>query len=416
MPNPNKASLSRGIAVGNRLEPVRVLVVHNAYQQRGGEDRVVEDEVELLRSRGHEVRLFSKDNREIAASRPLPLFFNTLWSRRCLGEFRNDIQSFRPDIIHIHNTFPLISPSIYWGAVASIPIIQTLHNFRLLCIQAMFLRDDRICEDCLGKSPWRGVVRQCYRDSVAQSATAAAMLGLHRVLGTFHNKVARYIALSAFARDKFIQSGEFDADRLVVKPNFVDVESNDLPEVRSGGLFVGRISREKGIRVLAEAFAKLPNCELDVIGTGPEQQALEGYEKLRLLGWREKAFVLEKMRSARYLLLPSICYENFPRTVVEAFACGLPVIASRSGSMPEIIEEGRNGLLFAPGSADDLASKIVWAEANPDAMAAMGRNARASYEENYTASKNYDQLIQIYADAMAWSNGTRLTTPAMQQA
>ena len=407
--------MNRNSIISYGRELSRVLVVHNAYQQRGGEDRVVEDEIELLRNRGHEVQLFFKDNRSIASGNKIALFGDALWSRQSAAEIRAITQSFRPDVVHVHNTFPLISPSIYWAAGNAIPTIQTLHNFRLLCVQAMFLREDKICEDCLGKLPWRGVARKCYRDSLPQSTTAVAMIGLHRSIGTFRNKVTRYIALSEFAKSKFVESKQFALDQLVVKPNFVDIDPVTSTQARSGGLLVGRLSREKGIHVVAAAMGVLRKVEVDVIGTGSEQTILAGNSNIRLLGWREKAFIIDRMRAARYLILPSICYENFPRTLVEAFACGLPVIASRLGALPELIQEGYNGLLFTAGSADDLAKTMMWAEANPDAMAEMGRNARTTYESKYTADTNYTKLMQIYDNAIAVANPYSIKTPAPQR-
>ncbi len=390
--------------------PARVLVVHNEYQQKGGEDRVVEDEIELLRSQGHEVRLFSKNNKSISSINALSMFFGTIWSRKVETEIRDEIESFEPDVMHVHNTFPLISPSIYWAAARThVPVVQTLHNFRLLCVQAMFLRNDEICEDCLGKLPWRGVARQCYRGSAAQSATAIIMLGAHRAIATYRDKVTRFIALSEFAKSKFVASNQISSNQLVVKPNFVDIDFEPAFGNRVGGVVVGRLSREKGLHVLVAALAQLKQAKFEVIGSGPEQVLLENNAKISLLGWKPKEFLTDKMRAARYLLLPSICYENFPRTLVEAFACGLPVIASRLGALPEIIQEGRNGLLFDPGSAEDLARKIEWADNHPLEMAEMGRNARETYENKYTAKQNYRQLVQIYHEAIAASN--RATHP-----
>lgn len=391
-------------------------MVHNEYQQKGGEDRVVEDEIELLRRHGHKVRLFSKSNKSINSTNALNLFFNTVWSRRVESEIRNEIAAFDPDVMHVHNTFPLISPSIYWVASrANVPVVQTLHNFRLLCVQAMFLRNDQICEDCLGRIPWRGVARQCYRNSIAQSATATAMLGVHRGISTYRDKIARFVALSEFAKSKFVESRQLKPDQLRVKPNFVDIEFKPALEDRKGGVFVGRLSREKGLHVLASAIEQLKQAAVDVIGTGPEQSILENNLKLSSLGWKPKDFITDKMRAARYLIMPSICYENFPRTLVEAFACGLPVIASRLGALPEIVQEGHNGLLFDPGSAKDLASKMAWADSHPSEMAEMGRNARAAYESKYTAQQNYRQLMQIYDEAIAIARQTTILTPAPQQ-
>lgn len=379
---------------------MRVLIAHNAYQQRGGEDSVVEAEVDLLRRHGHTVQLYSRHNDEIDALPRASLARQTFWSSRTVEEVSGLIQSFRPDVIHVHNTFPLISPALYWAAFrAGVPVVQTLHNFRLLCPQAMFLRAERVCEDCLGHLPWRGVARRCYRGSAAQTAVLAGMLAVHRGLGTWRNKVTRYIALNAFCRDKFIAGG-LPAARLSIKPNFVD-----MPPVaggpRRGGLFVGRLSPEKGLDVLLAALDRLAELSLPFIGSGLEQSRVGAHPSARMLGSKSQAAVLAAMREAAWLVMPSICYENFPRTLVEAFACGLPVIASRLGAMANLIEDGRTGLLFTPGDVADLARKMAWAEAHPDEMRAMGEHARREYEAKYTPEINYRQLLAIYAEAIS---------------
>lgn len=301
--------------------------------------------------------------------------------------------------MHVHNTFPLISPAVYWMAASKkIPVIQTLHNFRLLCPQAMFLLDGHVCEDCLGHSTWRAAVRGCYRGSKTQSAVLTGMLSLHRALGTYQRKITRYIALNEFCRSKFIEGG-LPARKIVVKPNFVDFDA-PREEGRSRFLFVGRLSSEKGIDVLARAAAKVPEVPILVAGTGPEAAALQATSSITMLGALGSEDVRRRMEAAVALVLPSIWYENFPRTLVEAFAAGLPVIASRLGALPELVEDGVTGLLFEPGNADQLASKLEWAQVNIDKMAEMGRRARARYEAEFTAERNYQQLMAIYQDAI----------------
>jgi len=379
---------------------MRILIVHNAYQQRGGEDSVVEAEVELLRAHRHTVELHQKDNAEIAGMSRWHLLTATIWSRRTVADMGSILGRARPDLIHVHNTFPLISPSLYWAAdQAGIPVVQTLHNFRLFCPQAMFLREETVCEDCLGHVPWRGVTRACYRGSVAQSAVLAGMVTTHRVLGTWRNKVTRYIALNEFCRRKFVEGG-LPAERVMVKPNFVDFAAPPAGE-RSDFLFVGRLSAEKGIRTLVDAALKIPEARFAVAGSGPEAGLLAAAANLRALGPLPSAAVRERMVAARVLVLPSIWYENFPRTLVEAFGCGLPVIASRIGALAELVEDGVTGLLFEPRNADDLASKLRWAHSHPAEMARMGRAARAHYETHFTAAGNYRQLMAIYDGAIA---------------
>ena len=378
----------------------RVLVVHNRYQLPGGEDAVVEAEIELLRRNGHAVETYLRDNHDLTAMKALEAFAHTLWSRRTWNDIARLTARFRPDVIHAHNTFALVSSSLYWAADRlGIPVVQTLHNFRLLCVQAMFLRDGRVCEDCLGRLPWRGVTRKCYRESGLQSAALAATLGVHRSLGTYRDKVARYIALTEFCREKFIAGG-LPASRVAVKPNFADIgRPADAP--RRGGLYVGRLAAEKGIDILMHALSELPSVSMDVIGDGPERDKVAAHPQLRLLGWLGSAEVYERMRAAAYLVMPSIWYENFPRTLIEAYANGLPLVASDLGALAELVDHGRTGLLFKPGAAHDLARHIAWAEAFPAKMRVMGENARATYEARFTADRNYAQLMAIYADAIA---------------
>ncbi|MBT9590476.1 MAG: glycosyltransferase family 4 protein [Thiobacillus sp.] len=379
---------------------IRILFVHNTYQHRGGEDSVVEAEIALLRSHGHAVETWFRSNDDVGSMPSLALARHTLWSPSTPHDLAELICRFQPDVIHAHNTFPLISPSLYWAAArADVPVVQTLHNFRLMCLNALFLRDGKVCEDCMGHLPWRGVARACYRGSRAASGVLAGMLALHRGLGTYRNKVARYIALNEFCRDKFIEGG-LPAERVVVKPNFVNFDSPE-PVSRSGLLFVGRLSVEKGVATLAEAMARLPDACLRVAGDGPEAGLLDGVAGVARLGSLSGEAVRLEMSRAAALVVPSIWYENFPRTIVEAFACGTPVIASRIGALAELVRDGETGLLFEPGNPRDLADKMAWALANPERMAAMGRTARAQYEAEFSAEVNYRRLMEIYAGVLA---------------
>lgn len=384
---------------------MRILIVHNAYRHRGGEDAVVEAEIALLRAHGHAVETYFRSNDDVSGMSSLALARQTLWSDRTPHDLAQLIRRFQPDVIHVHNTFPLVSPSLYWAAErAGVPVVQTLHNFRLMCLNALFLHEGRVCEDCMGQVPWRGVARACYRGSTAASAVLAGMLTLHRGLGTYRNKVARYIALNEFCRGKFIEGG-LPAERVVVKPNFVDF---DMPEpvARAGLLFVGRLSAEKGVATLAQAMTLLPDAKLRVAGDGPEAGLLNGVAGVTRLGSLPGEAVRQEMGRAAALVVPSIWYENFPRTIVESFASGLPVIASRIGALADIVTDGETGLLFEPGNARDLADKLAWALAHPEQMAAMGRRARAQYEAEFSAEVNYRQLMKIYREAGAASRGT----------
>lgn len=377
----------------------RILVVHNAYQQKGGEDSVVDSEIALLRAHGHDVLEYRRSNDDLKHMGRVPAAVQTLWSARTTAELTRLFEASRPEIMHVHNTFPLISPSLYWAAArARVPVVQTLHNYRLLCPQAMLLRDGRICEECIGGLPWQSVRHRCYRGSLAQSGALAGMLTLHRSLQTYRRKVGRYIALTEFGRQKFIEGG-LPAERIRVKPNFVESPATAPAVPRAGFLFVGRLSAEKGVAVLADALRMQPAIALEAVGAGPEQGLLALLANARLSGWQQADYIARQMQAARALVMPSICYEGFPRTIAEAFAAGLPVIASRLGAMATAIDDGRTGLLFEAGNAEDLAAKLRWAEDNPQAMTKMSRAARTEYEAHYTPEKNYDLLMDIYGEA-----------------
>lgn len=385
-------------AAGSQLP--RVLVAHNRYQQRGGEDAVVDSEIELLRRHGHAVHEYRRDNRELDAMPQAAAALQTMWSRRTVTDLDRLVHDFRPDLVHVHNTFPLISPSIYWAAARhGLPVVQTLHNFRLVCPQGLMLRDGAPCEDCVGQLPWRAVRHRCYRGSAAQSGVLATMIAGHRGLGTWSRKVTRYIALNEFCRDRFVAGG-LPASRLRVKPNFVDVAPPDGAP-RRGLLFVGRLAAEKGVQVLAAALRGAALAEpVLVAGSGPQETLLRGIEGVQLLGDLPPETVYRQMRAARALLLPSIWYENFPRTLVEAFGCGLPVIASRLGALASLVEDGHTGRLFAAGDAGALRAALQWAMANPQELARMGAAARARYERDLTGDANYRQLLALYREAI----------------
>jgi glycosyltransferase involved in cell wall biosynthesis len=378
---------------------VKIIVAHNSYQNKGGEDSVMEAELALLLERGHSVELFHRHNDAIHQMSGSSAALQAVWSMPVAKDFEALLRSFKPDVVHVHNTFPLISPAIYWVAGRlGVPIVQTLHNFRLLCPQAMFLRDGKVCEDCLGKVPWRGAAHGCYRNSKLQSTVLASMLTLHRALGTYHEKITRYIALNQFCRNKFIEGG-LPSERIVIKPNFVDFEA-PVSVARDGFLFVGRLSVEKGIDVLAQAAKASVNTRIRVAGTGPESRLLVSVPGITALGALSIDSVRSEMSQAMALVLPSIWYENFPRTLVEAYACGLPVIASRIGALADLVTDGVTGLLFDPGNPPELAKKLLWAQQHPAEMAQMGCKSRAKYEAEFTAERNYQQLMAIYADAI----------------
>jgi glycosyltransferase involved in cell wall biosynthesis len=387
---------------------VNVLVVHNHYQHAGGEDEVFRAETALLRRAGHDVTEYTRTNDEITLNGVISraqLAVGTVWSRREADAIRRSIRRVRPDVVHFHNTFPLISPAAYHACVAEgVPAVQTLHNYRLTCPAATHFRAGTVCTACADDGLRHSIRHGCYRGSRAASTAVATMLTLHRALGTWRNAVDAYVVLSAFARDRFVASG-LPSTKLFVKPNFLDPDPGEREQPGSGGLFVGRLWPEKGARTMVRAWRALaPLSSLTVIGDGPERQGLtieaSGLPSVQFVGRQSRANTLTAMKSARYLVFPSEWYEGLPMTIVEAFACGVPVIASRLGTMAEVVTDGETGLLFNPGDAPDLAAKLRWADGHPEAMQRMGRAARAQYEQKYTASANLEQMLRIYEAAI----------------
>ncbi len=385
------------------MTAMRILVAHNQYHYRGGEDTVVDAEVALLRQHGHEVEVYRRDNAELAAMSPPSAALSTLWSRRTLDDLAHLVDGFAPDLVHAHNTFPLISPSLHAGARRHrLPVIQTLHNFRLVCPQAMLVRRGRSCTDCVGRLPWPGVLHRCYRQSFMQTSTVAAMLVMHRLRRTWQRDVTRFIALNQMCRDIFTEGG-LPMDKLVIKPNFVVAHCTPDWEQRSGGVFIGRLAEEKGLDVLAQALQQLPGQRIAVYGKGPLQSMVMQSPGLDFRGFQTPEVLARRMHAAAYLVMPSTGVESFGLVAVEAFAAGTPVIASRQGGLLELIVHGKTGLLVEPGNASALAQAIRYAETHPEQMRAMGRAAWESYLANYTPERNYAQLMHIYQQAIAAS-------------
>lgn len=380
---------------------MRILVAHNQYHYRGGEDTVVDAEVALLRRHGHQVELYRRDNAELSRMSAPQTARDTLWSNRTLDDLDRVVERFAPDLLHAHNIFPLISPSLYAGARRHrLPVVQTLHNFRLVCPQAMLVRDGRSCTACIGHLPWRGMLHRCYRQSLVQTTAVAAMLVLHRLRRTWQRDVTRYIVLNQMCRDLFAEGG-LPMDKLVIKPNFVVAHGKPSWEQRSGGVFIGRLSDEKGLHVLAQAMQQLPGKRIAVYGKGPLQSLVMSAPGLDYRGFQTPDVLARRMHAAAYLVMPSTGVESFGLVAVEAFACGMPVIASRQGGMLELVVHGKTGLLVTPGDAQELAQAIDFAEKHPERMRAMGRAAWQAYLAHYTPERNYEQLLRIYQQAIA---------------
>lgn len=390
---------------------MKVVLVHNFYRQAGGEDVVFQSEKRLLEGAGHTVIPYVRSNMELkddSLVHRIGIVADMIWSQQARQSFAAILDAERPDLVHVHNTFLVISPSIYSAcSERGIPVVKTIHNFRLLCPGASFSRNGVICEECQDHSLFRSVLHGCYRHSRPATAAIALTLTTHRALGTWQRLVTRYIALTDFAKEKFVRAG-FPSDKFVVKPNFADPDPGERHGTGEFALFIGRIDQTKGSRVLLDAWQKLPvKYPLHVVGDGPDLPWLQA--RVRELRLSEVTFsgrlphseAVQAVKDSRFTLVPSTWYEGFPMCIVESFACGTPVLCSRLGGMSTIVDDHVNGLHFNPSDPQDLAKTVEWAWNHPLELAWMGRAARRKYENNYTAEKNYSQLMDIYGQAMA---------------
>jgi len=392
-----------------------ILVAHNFYKQLGGEDQCVAAEIAMLRAYGHRVTQYSVANDSIDTMSYLRCASRTIWSQQTFRELRRMFQMHRPQVAHFHNTFPLISPSAYYAAQAeNVCVVQTVHNFRLCCANGQLFRDGTICEDCLGRSvPWRGIVKKCYRNSRVASVGVVSMLATHRALGSWWRAVDLYIALTESSRRKLVEGG-LPASKIAVKPNFAYPDPGAGTGRGGYAIFVGRLSQEKGLQTLLSAWRLLEGIlPLKIAGGGPMaaavQEAASNNGAIQFLGPVSIDAVYALVGEATVLVLPSEWYEHFPRVVVEAFAKGTPIIASKLGAMAEIVDDGRTGLHFNPGDAADLAAKVRLLLAEPQRLARMRRAAREEFDESFTAEANHKRLMALYE--LALERRARLASP-----
>jgi len=388
---------------------MRVLLVHNYLRPPSGENTVFEQEKALLIAKGHQVITYSRQNCAIAKEafvKKLFLLPNSIWSIKSYREIKKIIKEFNPDVAHFHNTYPLISPSGYDACRHyQVPVVQTLHHFRLVCLGALLFRDGQICENCAGLKYRPGIIHGCYRNSKFFSMGLALMLKVHYQLNTWQKAVETYIALSDFAAAKFSELG-FPPVSFSIKPNFASPSAKT--EISDGGygLFVGRLGHEKGISCLLETLRKCPEIPFIIAGDGPlaaqtqdmiQRYKLKNVQYLGLLGYKNCINYIQK---ASFVVFPSVWYEGMPMVILEAMAAAKPVIAADIGVLPEIVKDGLNGILFKPGSVSELAAKFKWLQAHPATAVQMGKAARRLFEKNYAPEKNYQQLLNIYKSAI----------------
>jgi glycosyltransferase involved in cell wall biosynthesis len=385
---------------------VKILLVHNHYQQLGGEDLVVADETRLLESRGHEVLRYSAHNDEVRSLSTLALGQRTIWNHLVYRELRRLIAREQPQVVHVHNTLPLLSPSVYYAAGAEhVPVVQTLHNYRLMCPSAVCYRSGHVCTECVGRPiAWPAIRHACYRGSRAASAAVVTMLSVHRLAGTWQRRTSVYIALTAMARRMFIDAG-LPAEKLVLKPHFVDPDPGAGNGSHGYALFVGRLSAEKGLRTLLDAWRLIGNrVPLRIVGDGPLASevtaAASQIPAVTWLGHRDPHEIAPLLRNATCLVFPSECFETFGRVIVEAFATATPVVAAGHGSAAELVSDGVTGLHFRPGDSADLVAKLTRLASHPQLRTDMSAAARKEFERRFSAEVNYHQLMAIYQQTL----------------
>jgi glycosyltransferase involved in cell wall biosynthesis len=387
---------------------MRVVQVHNFYRSSApsGEDEVVRTERALLRANDVEVIEFERHNDALddGIGGGLRASLTNVWSDSARRDLAGVLDRHRPDVVHFHNTFPQISVAGYAACTdAGIPVIQTLHNFRLFCANGILSRDGKPCEDCILRGPLPGIVHSCYRDSRLATIGMSMSAMIHRPLRTHARLVRRFIALTHFARSKFVAAG-LPAERIGVRGN--SLEQDPGIGTGSGGyaLFVGRLSAEKGLVTLIEAWRENPGIELRVVGEGPlDAEARERAAGLavKFLGRQPQSEVARLMKDASMLVIPSIWYEGFPRVLVESLAAGTPVIASRLGSLAELVQDGREGYTFPAGDALALRSMVAKVAQDAGLLRQLRVHARARFEDQFSPQRAFDSLMQEYTAASA---------------
>jgi len=379
----------------------RVLMAHNYYLQQGGEDFAFENEVQLLRSRGHQVETYARSNEELDATPRLAAAVEAFWSWRSWNELSHLVHATCPDVVHFHNTFPLISPSgVHAVKSLNVPVVVTLHNYRLTCAAATHFRAGHVCLDCVGKLvPWPAVAHNCYRQDRGASAVVAGLQVGSRMVRTWSHKVDALIVLSEWMRG-VLEAGGLPHEKLHIKANFLP-DPGMGKEGRERALFVGRLTSEKGVDTLLSGWRRLSDIPLDIVGSGPLEKTIrkmvveQGLEHVRVLGQITHEEVIAVMKRARLLIVPSIAFEGLPMTIIEGFACGTPVVASAIGAPWEMVGQ-HAGAVFKTGDPDDLRRVVRTLWTDDGRLERMRQFGRREYERVYSPDRNYHRLTEIY--------------------
>ena len=386
------------------MEKKTVLMVHNFYQIGGGEHTVFRNEVDLLRENGHRVIEYTRSNDELKESKikMLLLPITTIWSFKTYFEVKRIIREQQIEIVHCHNTFPLISPSVYYAARSlNVPVIQTVHNFRFLCPNGLFYCDGNICEQCCKKGNFIDAIKyKCYRDSRIQTLVVIAMLRFHRMIGTYR-KIS-YIFLTEFNKTKFAKLVDVDSDQVYIKPNFVDKGKNinDRNIYGKKFVFASRLDENKGIKQLLENWENLPkDFELVVFGDGPLKELV--IEKagtnsnIKYFGFQKQETIFKELSTSVALMFPSICYEGFPMIIAESMSIGCPVVCPDLGNHGDIVKISNGGVVYENGKESFEAALDDIIENN----AFYSSKCLDYYNDVLSKEMNYKKVVEIYDKA-----------------
>ena len=384
---------------------MKILLVHNYYRGFGGENNVFEAERDLLIQQGHDVACFTRTNTDsVSTAQQIQAGLGYFYNFQSKVEFENLIKQFKPDIVHIHNLFPIISPSILDACVAlHVPTVMTLHNYRLICPNALLLRNNKACEECVDKSfAYPAIQHNCYAESSLRSANLALANFVHAKSHVWQDKISAFITFSEFSKNLFLKSHlKLSPEQFYIKPNFV-ADLGYSSEKSDYFLYVGRLSEEKGIRCLLEAFSA-SNFLLKIIGDGPLKDLViassQQVSNILFLGPQPHENIYAEMKQAIALVLPSFCYEGCSLSMLEAFSTGTPVIASKHGTFPSFIKNEVNGLLFETASVESLLGQLDRLN-DLSAQKILSDKARKTYEALYTPEASYQKLIQIYDEVI----------------
>lgn len=397
------------------LTLLRILLAHNFYGSSApsGENKVFEAELALLRDRGHDVETFVRHSDEIRSQGNWGVVkgaLSTPWNPWAASSLMRAVARFRPNVVHVHNSFPLISPSVFHYIGSKSAKVMTLHNYRIFCSAGIPMREGKVCTECLDARSMIPAVRYgCYRGSRVATLPMAVSVGMHRALGTWTHKVDGFIALSNFQRQRLVQAG-LPPHKVHVKPNFYPGSPSVFPWLDRGHyvIFAGRLTAEKGVLNLLKAWRNwgVGAPELRIVGEGPMRAELELLADglpVRFLGQLQASEAEEQIAGAKLLVLPSECFEGFPMVVRESFAFGTPVAVSDLGPLPSIVTDGVNGLVFPVANPQMLFNKVRQAWETPGLLARLGEGARIEFEAKYNEDANYEILMQIYCDSIAMS-------------